>query len=147
VTYTAKTVTESGRIGWLPWIGAAMSIAGLAIAMVPRFYLYGLPLPPDQYPWIGGLLIASAGLICLLAAIHKEAANFKSRGWGRWIAFGLIALGAWFAWLGITGGESRRLAKLRRADFLETMKQVMEVLESNPPLIGPSQSEPKKRVD
>jgi O-acetyl-ADP-ribose deacetylase (regulator of RNase III) len=128
-------------------IAAAISIAGLAIAMLPRFFTYNLSWPPDLYPWIGGLLISIAGLMCLLAAVQGKTTLSVSHRRGQWIAFGLIALGICFCGLGVSGSESRRLAKLRRDNFLESMKKLKEVLESSNLPIGPSQSEFKKKAD
>jgi hypothetical protein len=117
------------------------------MALVPRFFTYDLSLPPDLYPEIGGLLMAIAGLLWLLAVIQGNTSHGVSRWWGRRIAFGLIALGTWFGWLGISGSESRRLAKVRKADLLENRKRAKEVLDSGKPLIRPSPSEVRKRAD
>lgn len=147
VRYLPTPVPPLGSSHLLSAIAAAISIAGLATALVPRFFTYDLSLPPDLYPEIGGLLMAIAGLLWLLAVIQGKASHGVSRRWGRRIAFGLIALGTWFGWLGVSGSESRRLGKVRKADLLENMKRAKEVLDSGKPLIRPSPSEVRKRAD
>lgn len=146
VRYIAGDIPTAARISWLPWIAAAISNVGLAMALVPQFFTYDLSLPADLYPKIGGLLIATAGLLGLLAVIQGKASHGVSRRWGRRIAFGLIALGAWFCWLGFSGTQSRRLAKLRQADLLENWKRLEELLNTMPP-IGPSPSKARKKAD